>query len=62
MLSHGYFVINGEHSLIYAKCAKFNINAKAYEGCYPGYTLLEGKFEILKNQLGIRGGNELRGL
>ena len=34
--------------MIDAQCAKFNMLSKICEGCYQGYTLLEGRCEISK--------------
>lgn len=46
--AYGFYFNNGSCSRIDPQCAKFNLNIKACEGCYSGYTLLEGKCEIAK--------------
>lgn len=44
----GFYINNNECIQVDAQCAKFNFNTNKCEGCYSGYTLLEGRCEISK--------------
>lgn len=43
-----YLNSNSECAQVDAQCAKFNFGSNLCEGCYSGYTLLEGKCEVAK--------------